>query len=595
MTLLPVNQPFLFELADRMKAYLAWGIAVSIGMLSACGGYDAASDRPAFVPPLAEAQPSQRVKVVAPNDLATDIGLGILREGGHAVDAAIAIKAVLGLVEPPETGLGGGGFVLYYEAATGQVRFYDGRETAPMAAEPDRFTLLGQPVPWYTALPTGRSVGVPGMMALMWHLHQTHGTRPWAELLSPAADLAEQGVPMPARLAEQLSADPSLRLFPDLRDAFWTQAQSEPARLVNPAYGHTLRYLAEFGGDAFYQPPISTAIIDRASSGRFWPTDLVQADFDRYRVVERDAVCGRYRQWRVCGAPPPSSGGITLLQILGMLESVDLRALGPDSDLSWHWLLEASRLAFADRYRFLGDPDQVSVPVEDLLNPGYLRARAGLIDDRQALEAVPYGDPPSLRADAGVAQPWRRARAGTSHLSVVDGQGNVVQWTSSIEKPFGSRMMVEGFLLNNQLTDFHFAATADFGPHPNAVAGGKRPLSSMSPTLVFDDQGQLVLALGSRGGTRIIGYVLKTLVAHLDWQMPLEQAVALPNVLYSGSAIEVEADTGALHRVAGLEALGHRVSVTALTSGVHGIACEGAGWQGAADPRMTGVSRGFDP
>lgn len=568
-------------------------VSVSL-MLASCQVETPDVELPAFVPEPSPQQPPLQVRISAPNDLATDIGLGILREGGHAIDAAIAVKAVLGLVEASETGWGGGGFVLYYDAASGRIHFYDGRETAPLAAQPDRFTLLGRPVPWYTALPTGRSVGVPGMAALMSELHSTWGRLAWADLLAPAIDLAEQGVPMPSRLAAQIAADPSLRLFPDTRDYFREQAQQEPARLVNQAYAESLRRLAEQGGQAFYQPPLSTSIIDRAAQGRFWPGDLDQADFDQYSVVQRDALCAPYRQWWVCGAPPPSSGGITLLQILGMLEGQDLAAMGPDSDLAWHWILEASRLAFADRHRYVGDPDHVSVPTAALINPQYLRLRAGLIATDRAMAEVPYGDPLSLRASAGHAEDSEPVREGTSHLSLVDAEGNVVLFTSSIEKPFGNRMMTEGFLLNNQLTDFTFAAAADFGPHPNAVAAGKRPRSSMAPILVFDGEGELVLALGSRGGSRIIGYVLKTLIAHLDWGMPLEQAVALPNLLYSGQAIEVEAETGALRRVPGLESLGHVVSVTELTSGVHGLARDGSAWQGAADPRMTGVSRGFN-
>lgn len=576
-----------------MSRYSAPLLGVAL-LLANCTTETPVADLPTFVPEPAQQQTAHQVKIAAPNDLAADIGLGILQQGGHAVDAAIAIKAVLGLVEAPETGWGGGGFVLYYDAASDQIHFYDGRETAPLAAQPDRFTLFGRAVPWYTAMPTGRSVGVPGMPALLSDLHSQYGRLNWPDLLAPAIDLAEQGVPMPIRLAAQIEADPSLRLFPDTRQYFRTQAQQQPARLVNQSYADTLKRLAESGGHAFYQPPLSTAVIERASQGRFWPSDLAQADFDQYAVMERDAVCANYRQWRVCGAPPPSSGGITVLQTLGMLESQNLGALGPDSDLAWHWILEASRLAFADRHRFLGDPDQVSIPVAELIDPHYLRLRAELIDTDQALTEVPFGDPLSLRASAGYSGHTEPLREGTSHLSLVDAEGNVVLFTSSIEKPFGNRMMTNGFLLNNQLTDFTFDAEASFGPHPNAVAAGKRPRSSMAPILVFDESGELVLALGSRGGSRIIGYVLKTLIAHLDWRMPLEQAVALPNVLYSGQAIEVEANTGALRRVAGLESRGHAVFVTDLTSGVHGLARDGERWQGVADPRMTGVSRGYN-
>lgn len=544
--------------------------------LSACGGETGRVEHP----PLSSA--AGRAAVSSPDPHASQLGLSILEQGGNAVDAAVAMALMLGFVEAPETGLGGGGFLLHYSAADGRTRFYDGRETAPLAATPERFTVLGQPVPLYGAIATGRSVGVPGVPALLGRVHAEHGSLPWSELVTPTAQAARAGVPMPERLAEQIATDPTLRLFGDMRRYFRYQARQQPARLVNEQLADTLDRLATAGAEAFYQPPLSSAVIERAGRTALWPSDLTQTDFDRYRALERQPVCAPYRQWRICGAGPPTSGGLTLLQTLGMLEHYDLPAKGPTDVDAWHQIMEASRLAFADRYRYIGDPDFVEVPVAALLAPDYLAKRAALIG-------------PRARPSADYGTPVERVRTGTSHLSVVDAQGNAVALTSSNEKPFGSRMMAGGFVLNNQLTDFTFDPLAQFGPHPNAPGPGKRPRSSMAPVIVFDAEGEPVLVLGSRGGSRIIGYVLKTLIATLDWGLPLEQAIALPNLLYSGRTVEAEAGTAAQDWAAGLVALGHQVDIRPLTSGLHGLEHRADGWRGAADPRLGGQALALPP
>ncbi|PTY36161.1 gamma-glutamyltransferase [Saccharospirillum sp. MSK14-1] len=532
--------------------------------------------------------------VSSPDPLATEVGLAVLQRGGNAVDAAVAMTLMLGFVEAPETGLGGGGFLLHYSAADRQTRFYDGRETAPLSADADRFTLLNIPVPWFAAVPTGRAVGVPGLPALLGQVYREHGALPWAELVAPAAQVARQGVPMPTRLSQQIEADFSLRLFADTRRYFRAQQSASSQRLINPPLADTLDRLAQEGASAFYRPPVSSAIIDRASRGWFWPSDLTQTDFDQYQAKQRAAVCAPYRQWRLCSVGPPSSGGIAVLQTLGMLQHFPLDRRDAEDAQAWHWILEASRLAFADRYRYLGDPDVVDVPVEALLSHDYLAERAQLIGPRAAT-ILRHGQPQSSSATEGSAVPESPVRDGTSHLSVVDAQGNIVALTSSNEKPFGARMMAGGFVLNNQLTDFTFDAKAGFGVHPNAPGPGKRPRSSMSPVLVFNDQGEPVLVVGSRGGSRIIGYVIKTLIATLDWGLPVEQAIALPNVLYNGRTVDVEAGTPAALWSQTLRDFGHSIDVRSLTSGVHALQRYSDGWRGAADPRLKGAAQAWTP
>lgn len=532
--------------------------------------------------------------VSSPDPLATEVGLEVLQNGGNAVDAAVAMALMLGFVEAPETGLGGGGFLLHYSAADGQTRFYDGRETAPQTATADRFTLLNFPVPWFAAVPTGRAVGVPGLPALLGQVHREHGVLPWTDLVTPAAQAARQGVPMPVRLSQQIERDFSLRLFADTRRYFRAQQAQQPSHLVNPELAETLDRLAREGAEAFYQPPLSSAIIERASRGLIWPSDLTQSDFDHYQAKQRPAVCAPYRQWRLCSIGPPSSGGIAVLQTLGILQHFPLDGRHPDDAEAWHWILEASRLAFADRNRYLGDPDVVEVPVEALLEADYLAERAQLIGPR-ARSVIHYGQPESEQSEALSSLPDSPVRDGTSHLSVVDAQGNIVALTSSNEKPFGARMMAGGFVLNNQLTDFTFDAQADFGLHPNAPGPGKRPRSSMTPVIVFDEAGEPVLVVGSRGGSRIIGYVIKTLIATLDWGLPVEQAIALPNVLYNGRTVEVEAGTPAENWSQSLADFGHSIDLRSLTSGVHALQRYSDGWRGAADPRLEGEAQAWTP
>jgi gamma-glutamyltranspeptidase / glutathione hydrolase len=529
--------------------------------------------------------------VAAAHPLAVQAGLEILRGGGSAMDAAVAVQAALGFVEAPETGIGGGGFLLFFDAATGEVQFFDGRETAPAAAHPDRFLLLGQPAPRWFAIPSGRAVGVPGLVAMLELAHARHGRLPWADLLQPAIRLAEHGVPMPTRLRDESRADYSLRLFSDTRGAFVTAAGADPPILRNAPYAATLRALAERGPKAFYVGEIPAALVERVGARRPWGSDMTLEDLRDYMPLERAPVCGPYRQWTVCGAPPPSSGGIAVLQILGIVERFALAELGPDSAEAMHLLVEAHRLALADREHYIGDPDFVAVPVEGLLDAGYLQTRSALIDPKLAMANALPGAPGAATTGG---RPARHATSpgGTSHFTIVDGEGNVVALTSSIEAPFGSRMTSGGFLLNNQLTDFSFRPRDGAREHPNAVAPGKRPRSSMSPVIVLDAQGEVRLAIGARGGPRIIAYVVKTLVGVLDWDLEIQEAIALPNFAYAGGRLELERGTPLAARRAEFTARGHKVREADLASGLHGIERTGNGWRGGADPRLEGAARG---
>ena len=531
--------------------------------------------------------------VVAAHPLAAEAGREILRRGGSAIDAAVAVQLVLNVVEPQESGIGGGGFLFHRDGATGELTFYDGRETAPGAATPDRFLLpLGVRLPVYVAVVSGRSIGVPGLVALLHDAHAERGRLPWESLFARAIELAEVGVPMPGRLRRQVADDRSLWVFRSTRRYFARPAREAAPVIRNPELAAVLREIAAGGPDAFYRGPRAANLVEAARGRWLLPSDLDMDDLAAYTPLRRSPVCGRYRTWTLCGAPPPSSGGPAILQILGMLEHFDLGALEAGSAQAVHLVAEASRLAFADRQRYLGDPDHVDIPLEGLLDRAYLAERAALIDPRRAMTASPPGipgvtpmidDPPPVEEEE---------EFGTTHFSIVDAAGNAVALTSSIEAPFGARLMVDGYLLNNQLTDFDFRPTRGAEPAANAVAPGKRPRSSMSPTFVFDADGELVLVIGSRGGSRIIGYVLKTLIGVLDWGLTVEEAVRLPNVLHRGQTLELEAGTALEHLAPELARRGHTVNVRRLESGVHAIQYRDGGWWGVADPRMEGAALG---
>ncbi len=538
---------------------------------------------------------AEKHMVAAANAEAARAGLEVLRRGGGAVDAAIATLMVLGLVEPQSSGLGGGGFLLHFEADGGEVVAYDGRETAPAAASGDMFLdPSGEPMKFFTAVVGGGPVGVPGLLAMLELAHQRHGKLPWADLFRPAIRLAEEGSEVSPRLAMLIARDRFLATFSETRAYFYHPDGTPLAageRLVNKTLAQTLRLIAAKGGAGFYQGEVARDIVRAVRGTPDNPGRLSLADLSAYRAKARRPVCGPFRLWRICGMPPPSSGGIAVLQILGILAHTPIAGFASGSAEAVHLISEASRLGFADRARYLGDGDFVAVPLEGLIDSSYLGRRAGLIRMDSVLDKAGFGTPPHREGRHPVWQP-AAVLPSTTHLSVVDGAGNAVALTASIENVFGSRLMARGFLLNNELTDFSFRPVREGAPHPNRVEPGKRPLSSMSPTLVFDSEGKLVLAIGSPGGSRIIAYVSQVIVAVLDWGLDVQQAIDLPHHVNRGGATELEKGSALEGLEAALRSLGHEVRVRELNSGLHGVHVLAPGLEGGADRRREGVVLG---
>ena len=529
--------------------------------------------------------------IAAANPLAAEAGAAMLRAGGSAADALVAAQAVLGLVEPQSSGLGGGGFLIWYDAASGRLTTLDGRETAPMAATPRLFLDdAGQPLKFFDAVIGGRSVGTPGIPALMAEAQGRWGKLPWADLFADAIRLAEDGFAVSPRLAGLVARDADrLATYPDT-DAYFLPGGGPlqaGAILRNPDYAQTLRQLADHGVDVFYRGEIGDDIVAAVQAAAGNPGLLSRDDLALYRVRTRDPVCVPYRVFEVCGMGPPSSGGLGVGMILGLLDRHQLA--GPGDAQSWRLIGDASRLAFADRGRYIADSDFVPVPVAGLLAPAYLDRRAALLAGDDALPEVTPGSPQWDHAGLW-ADDMSPEMPSTSHISIVDRFGNVVAMTTSIENAFGSRLMVRGFLLNNQLTDFSFRSHDGGVAIANRVEPGKRPRSSMAPTIVLRD-GRPVLAIGSPGGSRIIGYVAQAIVAWADWGMDVQQAVAAPHLVNRFGPYDVEAGTGAEALIPALEALGYEVKPGELNSGLHAIAI-GDALSGGADPRREGLAVG---
>jgi gamma-glutamyltranspeptidase/glutathione hydrolase len=536
--------------------------------------------------------------VTAANPLAVEAGLEVLRDGGTAADASVAVQLVLNLVEPQSSGLGGGAFVLHWDAAGRQLKTYDGRETAPAAATPDRFLVEGRPRKFDDAVFGGLSVGVPGTLRLLEAMHKKHGRLPWPRLLAPAIRLATDGFRVSPRLhlllrwhGAEVFTPAARRYFFDTTGSAWPTGYL----LKNPEFAATLRGIAERGADAFYQGAVAQAIVATVRQAPNHAGDITLDDLARYRVEEREPICVAYRRYRVCGMGPPSSGGFAVAQVLKLLEPFDL-GKGPADAMNGralHLIAEAEKLAFADRDTFIGDPAFVTPPA-GLLNAGYLDQRRALINPTAAMARPSAGAPPQTASRAFGDDETIEA-SGTSHFSIVDAEGNVVAMTTTIEAGFGSRLWAAGFLLNNELTDFAFRPVDRAGrPLANAVGPGKRPRSSMAPTLVFDEQGKPWAALGSPGGSRIILYVVKTLVAMIDWRLDAQAAVALMNFGSRGGAFEIEIDhPQAIWHALKIKPYGHRVGADLLTSGTHAIIIRGDGLlEGGADPRREGVAQG---
>lgn len=531
--------------------------------------------------------------VSAADPRAAEAGVDMLRLGGTATDAAIATMLALTVVEPQSSGIGGGGFLVLGDAA-GKVETVDGRETAPKAAGPQWFYVNGQPLPIIEAIPGGRSVGVPGNLRLAALAHAHHGKLAWRALFQPAIRLARDGFVMTPRLYAMLSRFPRTgALDPQARAIYYrADGQPLPAGTVirNPALAETLEKIAAQGADSFYAGDNAATVAAKVGTAPRNPAPLTTADLAGYQAKGRAPVCGDYRGYRVCGMGPPSSGATTVYAILKQLERFDLKALGPDNPVSWHLIAESERLAYADRDRYLGDSDFVSVPVAGLTDPAYLATRSALISDKGTLPSVVAGTPPGVRTAFAPARP--QEEHGTTHFVAVDRWGNAASYTSTIESPFGSGLMVGGYYLNNELTDFNIVPDRDGVPTANRVEAGKRPRSSMAPTLIYGPDGQLRLAIGAAGGATIPAQVAKAIIGVLDWGLPAREAIALPVIFApGGDVVFVEKGSAQEAMVPALVALGHR-RVIAREASFKANAIERVGdrWRGAADPRSEGAA-----
>ncbi|GMG89411.1 hypothetical protein Cmtc_06310 [Cupriavidus sp. TKC] len=556
---------------------------------------------------------AQKHMAAAANPLATEAGREMLRAGGSAIDAAVAMQAVLTLVEPQASGIGGGAFIMYWDGK--RVQTYDGRETAPAGATENLFMRAdGKPMEFSAGQIGGRSVGVPGVLRALELAHRQHGRLPWARLFEPAIALADKGFPISQRLYTQVAADKFLIDSPEMK-AYFLDDQGKPkpvGTLVrNPQLAQTLREIAGHGPDVFYNGPIARDIAAKVNAHAN-PGSLSVADLKGYKAKERPPVCTNYKAWKVCGMPPPSSGGIAIAQILGNLEALEKRdpryalaKLKPTqvntpagfeaNPLAVHAISEADRLAYADRGLYVADADYVPVDVSALVNPQYLAERAELIGDKSMGKAEP-GTPPGV--NVAFAPDRSPPRISTSQVAAVDDRGGALSMTTTVESYFGSHIMVRGFMLNNQLTDFSFNPTENGKPVANRVQAGKRPRSSMAPTLVFDRKsGRLVAALGSPGGSQIIEYVSKTLVGLLDWNMDVQQAVSMANFGSRNGPTEVERGLVTPQLVQALKDQGHQVAEIEMTSGTQAIMRKAGPngrpvWAGGADPRREGVALG---
>lgn len=584
-------------------------LALSLTLLGALAASPVFAEVPQKAPEIATAYAeksgwtSHKFMVAAANPLAADAGYQMLKQGGSAIDAAIATQLVLTLVEPQSSGIGGGAFLLY--ATAKGVQAFDGRETAPAAADEHLFQNPdGTPVSRATGVVGGRSVGAPGVLRMLELAHKEHGKLAWATLFGPAIKLAQGGFPVSQRLNGLLNWDQALKRDP-VAAAYFYDRDGKPWPvghvLKNPELARTLREIARGGADAFYQGRIARDIAAKVASHPTNPGKLTAQDIAGYRAKVRVPVCSDYKAWTVCGMPPPSSGGIAIAQMLGMLEVKDIAPYPPVDGVpaaqAIHLFSEAGRLAYADRNRYVADTDFVPLPgngVASLLDKTYLAQRAALIGDKSMGRALP-GTPPGMQVAWGMDNALQRP--STSHLVAVDAFGGGLSMTTSVEDAFGSRQMVDGFLLNNQLTDFSFDSRDADGPIANRVEAGKRPRSAMSPTLVFEKgTHKLVLATGSPGGSSIINYVAKVLVGTMDWGLNVQQAISLPNFGSRNGPTELEKGRAPAAQVEALQAMGHEVRVIEQNSGLQGIMRLNAHgrdfWFGGADPRREGMVRG---
>ncbi|WP_045837094.1 gamma-glutamyltransferase [Hyphomicrobium sp. 99] len=534
--------------------------------------------------------------VVAAEPLAAEAGRQILRQGGSATDAAIATELVLGLVEPQSSGLGGGAFITFWDAKSRSVTTYDGRETAPATAKPDRFMRDGKPMPFEDAVNSGLSVGVPGLLRVLHEVHEKYGKLPWAKLFEPAIKLAEDGFAVSPRLATLLKSEKPEKFTADARAYFFEGGVTPRAAgslLKNPEYAATLRTIAERGPDAFYSGDIADAMVKAVKEAPTIPGDLSAADLTAYKAKEREPVCFAYRGRQVCGMGPPSSGALTVGAVLKLIEPYR-QVQGASAAMTapaLHIIAEAEKLAFADRNKYIADPDRIAVP-SGLLDDAYLAERRKLIDPKKAMAKAEPGLPPGL-AKKAFGKDATYEVPGTTQVSIIDDEGNALSMTATIESAFGSHLWAKGFLLNNELTDFSFVPVDATGVTvANAIEGGKRPRSSMAPTIVLGQDGTPEIVTGSPGGSQIILYVVKTLLAVLDWGLDAQQAAALANFGSQGGPFLIEYSLPIVWPAYELTSYGQAVSGATMTSGVNMIVKRNGVLDGGADPRREGVALG---
>ncbi|MGO4894368.1 gamma-glutamyltransferase [Flavobacterium sp. W21_SRS_FM6] len=538
---------------------------------------------------------AKKYMVVAANPYASWAGKNILEKGGSAIDAAIAVQAMLTLVEPQSSGIGGGAFILYWDNKGKKLHTFDGRETAPKASRTSMFMQTpDKPMSWIDAVVGGKSVGVPGVLKALELAHQDFGKLPWLQLFNDAINTSEGGFRVSDRLATLLALKihPGLYQFRDSSVYFYPDGKPlvKGQLRKNSALARTLLHIAETGADGFYQGELAKSMAKAAQFTTINPGEITEEDFAQYQALKRSPVCGAYKDFKVCGMGPPSSGGINVLQILRMLEPFNLSQYAPNSLEAMHLFTQASKLAFADREMYIADTDFTGLPISGLISQSYLSSRARHIDLNKDMGRARPGQPYAMLK---VGQDNAYELPNTSHISIVDSEGNALSMTTSIEFAFGSGVFVEGFLLNNQMTDFSLNPSSMGKPVLNRVEPLKRPRSAMSPTMVFDKEGQLFLALGSPGGSRIINYVAQTLIGVLDWGLDIQQAINLPHVTDRNDYTALEKGTMAEELAEGLKAKGHQVKIIDLNSGLHGIQIKDNTLMGGADPRREGVAVGM--